>query len=121
MSGKRRSKQNVLKQEKHIDLISFINAFWKLKSKISKLNISDLEKRPLETYMNIIIDLFSKYGYEIIDYTGKKHNLGDNVDILCVEGEEGENFYVTECIQPTILFQKQIKQKASIIVTRGVK
>lgn len=100
------------------DLLPLINTFWKLKQKIQKLNVGDKEMKPIETYLNSISDMFVGYGYEILDYTNKKYNFGDNIDILSVEGTEGE-FYIRECLIPTVLFNNEIKQKASVIVERG--
>ena len=107
-----------IKSSEVIDLLPLINTFWKLKQKIQKLNIEDKEMKPLETYLNSISDMFTGYGYEILDYTNKKYNFGDNIDILSVEGTEGE-YYIKECLVPTILFDNEIKQKASVVIERG--
>lgn len=100
-----------------IELIPLINTFWKLKSKINKLDISEKQMKPLETYINTIFDTIKSFGYDVIDYKDKKYNFGDNVEILSVEGE-GEEYRIIECIQPTVIHLNALKQKAKVVIKR---
>lgn len=110
------SNENI--ENNNIDLIPLINTFWKLKSKINKLDISDKQMKPLETYINSIFDIIKSFGYDVIDYTNKKYNFGDNIEILSVEGE-GDDCRIIECIQPTVVHQNNLKQRAMVIIKRG--
>lgn len=101
-----------------IDLTPLINTFWKLKLKLNKLDISDKQMKPLETYINSIFDIIKSFGYDVVDYTNKKYNFGDNIDILSVEGE-GEEYRIVECIQPTVVRFDVLKQKAIVVIKRG--
>ena len=105
-------------QESGLNLVQLVNTFWKLKLKISKLDISDKQIKPLNTYINTIFDIITSAGYNIIDYTDKKYNFGDNIDILSVEGE-GEECRIVECLQPTIIHENRMIQKATVIIKRG--
>ena len=109
---------NDQKKQEGINLIPLINTFWRLKSKINQLNISEQQMKPLKTYMNAILDILNGFGYEVVDYTNKKYNFGDNVDVLSVEGE-GDGCRIIECLQPTIIVQNDIQQKATVIIKRG--
>lgn len=99
------------------DLLSLINLFWKLSSKIQKMNLSSSELKPLNTYINAILEVIKGFGYDIIDYTGKKYNFGDNINILNVEGENGD-CYIEECILPAIMQHNLLLQKATVTLKR---
>lgn len=110
-----KQRTKICKIDNDINLIPLINLFWKLDSKIQKLNLSEQEKKPIVTYINAITDIFKGLGFDILDYTNKKYNFGDNVEILCVEGK-GEDYFVKECLQPTIIQRNEILQRASVII-----
>lgn len=97
-----------------------INVLWKMKKKVHVLCDSlPTEIKSIQSYIHSLEDMISGYGFEIIDYTGKKYNSGQNVEILSVEGTKGDNYTVLDCLRPTIIFCDTIIQKATVIIKRG--
>lgn len=92
---------------------------WRLNSRIKKIsdNLSDIQKRGLESSTAKFQKFLDTYKINILDYTGEKYNEGMNVDVISFEKDESVKFpLVKETVEPSILCDGQIIKKGKIIV-----
>lgn len=100
------------------DFVNFAIEAWRLKQKLSRLeNLSESQRKGVDSSIDKILRYFDRYDVEVVDYTGKKFNDGLNLDVLSKEKDLTIDVpKVKETVEPTVLYRGQVVRKGKIIV-----
>jgi len=101
------------------ELVELAVEVWRIRARITKAgsDLSEVQKKGLETSIQKLVNYLDRYELEIVDYTGEKYNDGLNLDVLSVEKDPSiEVPFVKETVEPTILCKGQVVRKAKIIL-----
>lgn len=100
------------------DLSALAIEIWRLQKTVSKLNKQDDVAQTLSNSFEKLYSYLRKQNVEIIDFTGKKHSDGLNLDVLSYITENLEEPMITETIEPTIKINGVVIKRAKVIVTK---
>ena len=104
---------------KTADIVELAVEVWRINNRITKAssNLTEIQKRGIESSLQKFIRFFDKYEIKIIDHTGEKYNEGTNVDVLSFERDENiKTPMVKETIEPSITCKGHVIKKGKIIV-----
>ncbi len=92
---------------------------WRLRNRISKLKIKSEQLKPILYYIESCERTLLNMGVETKDdYTGNIYKSSMNVDVVSYEtiDMDGEEAIVKETLEPAILVQNDLLQKAKVVV-----
>lgn len=106
-------------------ILELVFSVWQMNKSINKIKMQNpnINTRAIDSAYNKIKNIFTKMGFETIDYTNKRFNEGLNIEIIATNKvSEKIEPYVKETIEPTILYKGNILKKAKVIkeITEGV-
>ena len=92
---------------------------WRLGKRLEKISdsISDDQRKALDNSYVKLQRFLDKNDVETIDYTGKKHNEGLNLEILAVEkSADLKETIIKETHEPAIMLKGRVIRKAKVIL-----
>lgn len=104
---------------KTADVVELAVEVWRISNRLMKASadLSDTQKRGLESSVQKFIKFLDHYDIKFIDHTGQKYNEGMNVTVMSFEQDQSVHApVIKETVEPSIVHGGVVVKKGKVIV-----
>jgi hypothetical protein len=101
------------------EIADFATDIWRLEKRLGKISqpFPEDQRKTIDSAIQRLKRILTRYDVEAIDYTGKKYNEGLNADVLSIERDASlEEPVIRDTVEPSVICKGKVIRKGKVIV-----